>query len=784
MKRRYGCTRVLCLIAGVTCISLAGGMGLGRIEPAGKGTRLIQFDVLSDLNMDEGFIETVVFARYWVCRDYYAVSVIWTEPHGLGLQDMKTAVVLSDRTAFQMANERYQDWIPTNSTYPKPVGERGAFRHGAGIYEGAEMRYADAEVVARRVYVDDLAPLKDPAADGDRIIDLKDRDDARRKVAQLKVHTKGRRIESMELFNEMRQPLCRMKYEYTGAGDVARLGRLVATLPVRPEKLAVSGEMTTSFPDGGTQPRRITDIDHVHHEGGRTCTVVYEDVSLADTMLRLPVRVEVRVTNTNRLLRSARLMNFKRVDLDKSGVWETAKAFAHMSDDDEAHYRLVDKYLSPSPRVGPLQVDPNDLSFVRGLLARYPLPEVIPMPTQQGIDRLGEKAIEGERPSMADAQKRREDRRRRQKLWEEQIKQWQDQIARTPKPARREIEPNDVRVMRQLCDHYQKTVIAPLTEEQKKEFATRGGKVERVIPERQREIVELHNKMIEVLSYHRVSHLPEDDPPEMEPTDFEAIQRWRTRYNEVVAEQDQPLGTRFKVINILSRLDRMVRDYDAFEEHTVQYLRMADDGGLSGIYVTGGYDNLEILMAAGQYEKANRLLRPWAERSAASNDPDGILRFARWEVGRMGHWWTSVHVLDRFLKRTDLTSQERYEALALRGIALHNIDLLLRTLDTTESKLRKAQGQWVLSTTSQAALSSEVEPALREALSAWQSLGPARQSDAKPYSTMNAPASVMDLRGSSQATPLQETSAMLDSVIRQRSGGRDAESPRIRRERN
>ncbi len=107
---------------GIVCVSIAGGMASGWIAPLGKDTGEIQFDVLSYLNMDEGFVETVVFARYWVCRDYYAVSIIWTEPHGLGLQDLKTMVVFSDgplfgwpmsdiRTGFQQTASIRNPWV-------------------------------------------------------------------------------------------------------------------------------------------------------------------------------------------------------------------------------------------------------------------------------------------------------------------------------------------------------------------------------------------------------------------------------------------------------------------------------------------------------------------------------------------------------------------------------------------------------------------------------------------------------------------------------------------------
>jgi hypothetical protein len=714
---------------------------------------LIQFDVISELNMDKGFTNTVVFARYWVCQDYYAVSVVWSEPHSMGVEDMKTAVVLSDKTAFRMDNELYPDWVPTNTPYPKPLGERGPFRHGGGLYEGAEMRFAEAEAVARRVYVSDLGLLKDPNQGANGVVGLKVPEDAhgiKRKLAQLKVRAKGNRIESMELLDAQQRSLCRMKYEYEQGGNASPLARLVADLPARPEKLAVNANLTSTSSRGETKAYNIKDVDHVYHKGGRTCTVTYRDVTIGDKALRLPVHVEVRASDDKRLLRSARLMNFKGVDLDKTGVSEAAKAFAHLSSEDWAYYKLVGKYINPKPKLGPMRVDPNDLAFVRRLIAKYPVPEVPAMPRQTAPEARMEQGVRGLGPEARMQQARMRAEARKQ----EQAK-WQEQVARMPKPERKEIEPNDVRVIRQLDRYYTK----------------RLSKINGLVPKSEQEIFDLRRKLREILRYHRAPLLPEDRPPEVEPNDLELIRQLRVYYERLATQQDRGLGGQLKAVHALTRLDRMLKDYDAFEGHTLRYLQMVQDANLAATYMVGGHGNIETLVVGGQYEKANKLLRQWADRSAAENEADAILRFAGWDVdGTKRDPWASVQLLDRFLKRSGLSPAQRYEGLALRAIALHNIDRLLGSLETVDSELRKAQGQWVLSTTKRAELAKRVEPALRQALSACQSLGPTRSSEAKPYSTINMSAFTMNFMGSPEATRLQETSALLNNVIRERAG--------------
>ena len=773
MEKKHAYRRRLWIVAALANLSIAAGIGLEQIEPVGKAAGLIQFDVISELNTDEGYTHWVTFARYWVCQDYHAVSVVWTEPHGLGMVDMKTLVAFSDGAGFRVDDERYSFWAPLNTTYPGPLGERGPFRWGGGPYEPAEMRFAEAEAATRRVYVSDLGLKKDPTQDGDRVVDLKlpeSVDGIKRKLARLKVHINADKIESMELFDNQQRSLARMRYEYERDASASHLAKLVAELPARPEKLAVNANLTSTSSQGEKKTYQVKGVDHVYHKGGRTCTVTYRDVTIGDKAFRLPVQVEVRASNDKRLLRSARLMNFTRVDLDKAGVWEAAKAFADLSSEDWANYKLVDKYIDPKPKLGPMKVDPNDLGFVRRLIAKYPIPEVPPMPREsasQARTPSGGAVVEEGKPGWTKAREQAEARKQEQELRREEMKKWHEEAARMPKPQRMEIEPNDARVIRQLEAHYRKERLLTVKEQTRKA----KGPVAHIRSEGERERYDLERKLRQILKYHRAPLLPEDKPPEVEPNDLELIRRLQAHYEKLAAQQDRGLGGQLKAVHALTRLDMMLKDYDAFEGHTARYLQLVQDAGLSAAYMVGGHGNMETLVLAGQYEKATKLMRQWADKSVAGNEADAILRFAGWDIGGTKRDpWASVQLLDRFLKKSGLSPVQRYEGLAWRAVALHKVDRLLTDPKTVEDELRKAQGQWILSTTRKEELAKRVEPALREALSAWQSLGAAKSGEAKPYSTANLDAFTMNLMGYPEATRLQETSALLNQIIRERTG--------------
>jgi hypothetical protein len=149
------------------------------------------------------------------------------------------------------------------------------------------------------------------------------------------VQAKDKAIEMMELLDQQQQLICKVHYQYGPEGD--RLARLTAFLPTRPQKLLADANVTLELPnqDGlKQQVISINTVDHVYHKGGRVCNVVYKDVLLGDKTVRLPVYVEVRRADDGRVLRTAELTNFRLVQMDKDQVWQAARSFAGLSQQD------------------------------------------------------------------------------------------------------------------------------------------------------------------------------------------------------------------------------------------------------------------------------------------------------------------------------------------------------------------------------------------------------------------------------------------------------------------
>ncbi len=747
------------MIPTLLVISAAGVNGLCQIAPTGRNAGVIQFDAINELNnnaiLDGGLYHanTVWFARYWVCRDYYAVSVVWTEPRGWGLSNVKTLAILSDRNEFRISEDQFPLWVPANTTYPKPLGERGPFAWGGGFYGVMDVRFADAEALSRRVYAGDLESLKTAGGSAESTIAVKpgnNPDGVKRKSAQLKVQARAGRIEAMDVLDNASRKLVGIKYEYD-RGNNPQISRLVADLPVRPEKLPIDGNTTVTMGDTKI-PYRITDIDHVYHKGGRTCAVTYRDVKAGSATIRLPVQVEVRRSDDKQLVRSAKLMNFKRVDLDKAAVWEAAKTYGGFSGEDKKVKEITDKFLNHNPDLGPLKVDPNDLALVRRLIARYPTPELVPM-VEPGMDV---------------------------QVREKQLAEWRERRKNTPKPRRMDVEPNDARLIRQWLRYHAKTSIAAEEEREKMRKEEPTDMVSDTPSVSKLKLDRLRLELGQVLSYHRLPVLPEDKTPEPNDLDLQLIRRLRSHYEPLFALQNRTLGERLKVLDALCRLDLVARNYDAFEQRTVLYLQTLHDANLPAMYLVGGYDDhINRLIKAGQLDRAKKLVRLWMDGSVTGNNSDAIYRFCSSDKGGKGDPWVAVQLLDRFLKKPGLSPLERYEALSLRAIALDAVDKLLAIpQDDLNAKGGKiGQVQWILSGTTKTEIAKRVDSALREAVSAWQSLGAAKDKEAKPYSTAGMATDVRERLGySADATRLQETSARLNKIVQQRSGQKGSPS--------
>lgn len=341
-------------LAAVLTVYLFPAFGLctsatGKIEPTSTNIGVVQFDAIIELNHYSPHSlrhdYTVLFARYWVARDCYSAAVVWAEPQST---DLFFAVhppglsVVSNEQAFKVCHESIKKG---NEAYKKPVGERGVFRSMFGSYPIDNVRFAEQEALATRIYAADLRQLQDANQTCTEALDLSipaAESGNAREIAKLKVESSGDHINSIQLFNAKQQLLKSISYEYESKVGKGCLRRQIVTLPERPMTVGFKGDGIKVTLDGKEYHYR--DLEARHHVGGQTCTVEYEPVPLADKKVPLPVRVTVRGGKDDQILRCVHLMNFKKVELDAAGAEELAKQFARFTDEQRKYQELRSKY--------------------------------------------------------------------------------------------------------------------------------------------------------------------------------------------------------------------------------------------------------------------------------------------------------------------------------------------------------------------------------------------------------------------------------------------------------
>ena len=344
----------------------------GEIAQNSTNISAVQFDAIIELNRysprSSRHDYTMMFARYWVGHDYYSAAVVWAEPQSTDLFFAirpPTLSVASNEQGFKVHHELNTKY---NETYKKPLGRRGVLRYMFGGYPIGNIRFAEQEALAERIYPADLINMDDVnQPDGEpldiTIPTIKDAD--ARDVTRLKVQTNGERIDSMQLFDADKRLLKDISYEHENKERNAHLRKLTAVLPERPMMVGFNtGGMKVTL-DG--KEYRYRDLEARHHSGGRTCTAEYDSVRMDDKKVTLPVEVTVCNRKDGRILRCVRMMNFRQVELDAAGAEGAARQFGAITVDQRKYEQFRLKYWEKAPK----EIEKEDGDSIEQLRGRF-----------------------------------------------------------------------------------------------------------------------------------------------------------------------------------------------------------------------------------------------------------------------------------------------------------------------------------------------------------------------------------------------------------------------------
>lgn len=338
------------------------------IIPQGENAGPLRFDAIVQMNAPIVGTHVLLFVRYWVSTDYYCVSVVWAEPH-IGQLNFCTYPItlniLSDEAEFLLSSQIVDG---VTSRFAKPVGDRGVFRCMFNDYPVSNLRYADSEALATRVFVRDLETLNTSGLDVPLPLSCRavaGTLDYSRSITSVKLDTTDGRVTRIGLLDANDLIAKAVEYEYSSTSDEPGLRREIVVLP--------ECSVEVGFPVGSVKARSNGDEVHLgvfartYHGGSRMCSVEHRPVSVGEASVVLPHRVSVRHGESGKLLRAAQLSGFERGEVDKNSAQQAARLFSHFSPEMLKCRQLLLAYWLKDP----LEVAPVDRDALRKLQEHF-----------------------------------------------------------------------------------------------------------------------------------------------------------------------------------------------------------------------------------------------------------------------------------------------------------------------------------------------------------------------------------------------------------------------------
>lgn len=134
------------------CLVPAWGATQAHTQPPAAQFQGLQFDACIELRPLTAPRHTVLFARYWVSGNSYAVAVVWSEPHGsrqFFSTYPPTLRVFSDKAVFKIEHDTHAF---NRAVFAKPLTLRTEFAQMFGDYPVQNLRFAEAYASWNRVF--------------------------------------------------------------------------------------------------------------------------------------------------------------------------------------------------------------------------------------------------------------------------------------------------------------------------------------------------------------------------------------------------------------------------------------------------------------------------------------------------------------------------------------------------------------------------------------------------------------------------------------------------------
>jgi hypothetical protein len=338
-----GLVSILVCCCAVCWLAALGSTVEERREPI-KSMAGIQFDAVLSIESPAVKAPVFLFVRYWVTAQYYQLAVVWAEPHGRGLDFPlypPTLLIGSNPHEFRVHHSLKPN---LSQAFEKPIGNRGNFGRMFGDYPIADIRFGEQEALSQRIYASDLPHFRDQAEDVEQTIQLKPHTTGTpnpRAFSLMKIRSNGSQIKQIDLLGKNREAVKSIEYEYTHYKGSTRLCRQKITLAQAPGFAELPGRGVTVTL--GESKYQLKELPIQFHRGGRTADVEYIPVALESNILSLPESIRVH-SSSKRMSRSARLVDFRPMDLTYLQAQDAATKYAGFTQEHRDYRQLLVKY--------------------------------------------------------------------------------------------------------------------------------------------------------------------------------------------------------------------------------------------------------------------------------------------------------------------------------------------------------------------------------------------------------------------------------------------------------
>jgi hypothetical protein len=325
---------------------------------------VVRFDATIELNGPLADTRTVLFARYWVGPGYYRIAIIWSEPHMLNVNFPvypPTFSIESTKSALTLSS---QIQPRVNQVFKKPIGTRGVFRHKFNSYPIGDIRFAEPEALASRIYTTDLGASGALMGNGDQTLDLSAfpvQWGLARDATTLNLQISNDRVEAVDIMDAGNLLIKRIEYGYSQQTGGDMLSRESIFLPERPLRVGWTGRGVAVRV--GEAEGTFKELTGVQHEGGRECSVEYKAVKGHGRVFPMPAKIAVRKADTGVILRTAQMSNFVVLVQCRKEAQVAAQQVGLLTDEEQEVRRLFARYW----RAQPNEVSVSEADTIRQL---------------------------------------------------------------------------------------------------------------------------------------------------------------------------------------------------------------------------------------------------------------------------------------------------------------------------------------------------------------------------------------------------------------------------------